>query len=509
MEENQRSTNKQARRSAELKMMEFYDSLERKVKRHRPEIFIPYMANLFRESLENFYRTKVPPHFILRSIEANCAFWKEGYDEQINRNRMAKIINLYIGYDNPVLINAIHTNLDITYLMMHREQIIVQTKPTSGFIARTWMLFVNNPSMKTIKKRFEDKYSLSIDDWFKLCYLCYAIAISDNYGWINIKSVESCSFIRIENESINPFLELTSITIDEIKEQFFDNIAKIPLEFHFLNKYIFLDRPIIHFSNQKLISPNPNFILLNAAEGLYKLASKLEGFDKSFGKSFQSYIEEILSYLENTISFIKSNKLENLTSGKSCDFLLEFENHILLIECKGTSLTTKVISENAILNNNSTSKIVEGMSQIYSTAQDLANGTLNSLGIDNNKIVIGVIVTFGDIPLVNTDWYHSIVMKRGENKIPQSLYPNVKIHGRPIIISVSTLESIINYLNSTDSSFIELYDEKASLPPYKGDWDAFIRSKTSELKDKIQQLHLVNEQINHFLISLGIPKEKL
>ena len=79
---------------------------------------MPYMSRLFRKAVENLGRTKIPPHFILRSIEANCAFWKEGYDEPIDYNKMAKIINLYLDNDNPFLVNVIHRNLDLTFLMM-------------------------------------------------------------------------------------------------------------------------------------------------------------------------------------------------------------------------------------------------------------------------------------------------------------------------------------------------------------------------------------------------------
>jgi len=130
------STEREARRKAELKMREFYDHLEKRIKRHRPEVFIPYMSTLFRRSLEDFDHTKIPPHYILRSIEANSAFWKEGYDEPIDRNKMVNIINLYIGYDNPFLINVIHRNLDLTFLMMWREQILVQKRPNRNYMAK-------------------------------------------------------------------------------------------------------------------------------------------------------------------------------------------------------------------------------------------------------------------------------------------------------------------------------------------------------------------------------------
>lgn len=503
----ERSTERDARRKAELKMRELYYHLEKSTKRHRPEVFIPYMSSLFRKSLENFNRTKIPPHFILRSIEANCAFWKEGYDEQIDRNKMAKIINLYIDYDNPVLVNVIHKNLDLTFLMMWREQVLVQKRPNSNYMARTWRLFVNNSWMKRIAKEFEAKYSVTMDDWFKLCFLCYVIAVNDTSSCINIESVESCDFITIDKRSIGPYLELTCTKPKEVKEKFLEHM-KEPLEYHFLNKYIFMERPILDLGNCRLIAPNPNFLMLNAGEGLYQLSSDIAGFDTNFGKSFQSYTEELLGCIENKVNFIKSEELERLASGKSCDFLLEFEDHLLLIECKATSLTVNKLTENAILNNNSTVKIAEGIVQIYATAHDICRGIFGASHIENKKPIFGIVVTFGEIPLVNTDWYNGFIWKRKEEELKSPIYPNEKIKGRPIVVSISTLEEIASYINSSGVSFADLYEEKASLPPHRGDWNAFMPSKISEIKEKIKKIPLLVEQNRDFYASLGVSEEK-
>jgi len=392
--------------------------------------------------------------------------------------------------------------------MMWREQILVQKRPNKNYMARTWRLFVNNSWMKRIARKFEEKYSMTMDDWFKLCFLCYVTAINDTSGRINIKAIESCNFVTVDKKSIESYLELTCTTPRKVKDIFFEYM-KEPLEYHFLNKYMFMEHPILDFGNFKLIAPNPNFVMLNAGEGLYRLSSEIAGFDTNFGKSFQSYIEELLVCIENKVNLIKSEELERLASGKSCDFLLEFEDHLLLVECKATSLTVSKLTENAILNNNSTVKIAEGIVQIYATAHDISRGIFNASKIENKKPILGIVVTFGEIPLVNTDWYNTFIWERKDKELKSPIYPNEKVKGKPIVVSVSTLEEIVTYLNSSGVSFADLYEEKASLPPYRGDWNAFMPSKISEIKEEIKKIPFLGEQIRDFFVSLGVSEEKV
>jgi hypothetical protein len=330
--------------------------------------------------------------------------------------------------------------------------------------------------------------------------------VNDAASRINVKTIESSDFVTVNKRSIDPYLELTCITPSEIRNDFLGHM-KEPLEFHFLNRYVFVERPIMNLGGGNLVAPNPNFVMLNASEGLYRLSSETEGFDTNFGKSFESYTEELLGCIDNKVNFVRNEELERLASGKSCDFLLEFEDHLLLIECKATSLTVNKLTENAILNNNSTVKIAQGIVQIYATAQDICRGVFDALNVENKKPILGMVVTFGEIPLVNTDWYNAFIWKRREEELKSPIYPNEKVKGKPVVVSISTLEEVVIYLNSSGVSFAELYREKESLPPNSGDWDAFMSSKLSEIQGKMNKMPFVDEQISNFFICLGVSPE--
>lgn len=84
-------------------MLRFYDALEKAVKRYPPESCIRYMAARLREAWDEIGKFRqTPPHRVLHSIEANCAFHKQGYDEKMDWSAVAKIMNTYYDYVDPL-----------------------------------------------------------------------------------------------------------------------------------------------------------------------------------------------------------------------------------------------------------------------------------------------------------------------------------------------------------------------------------------------------------------------
>jgi len=74
--------------------------------------------------------------------------------------------------------------------------------------------------------------------------------------------------------------------------------------------------------------------------------------------------------------------------------------------------------------------------------------------------------------------------------------------GRPIIISIETLELLITLLNNVNISLVDLYIEKENLNYHVvGDWDKFIGSKLKKI-DNFEPLCFTKQQVNDFLDSM-------
>ena len=95
------------KKSPKVAFLELYDALERRLKRHAPRDYIAWMSKRLAESwLDEKKLIQTPPHRIIHSIEANCAYWKEGYREPVTWRAIVKIMNILKG-NNKMIIRKI------------------------------------------------------------------------------------------------------------------------------------------------------------------------------------------------------------------------------------------------------------------------------------------------------------------------------------------------------------------------------------------------------------------
>jgi len=495
-------------------MLEFYDTIEKKVKRHRPEEYIPYCA----QRLSEFHRdvdkiSKIPPHNLLHSIEANCAYYKSGYDDQVTWKSFAQIMNLYQDYgDNPFLSYTISENIDRLFLMMARQQFELQNKPSRVHMARVWSLFVENPYTITLAEQFERVFGISFKQWLHLSFLSWVAAHENPTRIFKRDILLGCDFYKVTSQLADLFYSHVSYSIKQIKNNFLNIRNEEESAFHFLIRSVFLEKPIIAFDDGNMIAPAPDLIFLHSGEGLLDLVRTIPDSDSSIAKSFEYYIGTVLNCLNNKICVIPSNQLEDIvrrsTGGKVCDFIIETDSEILLIECKATTYTAKMFTDNAILNNSSTGKIANGLVQLYTTAHYLDNGVFDTLSIDNDKPAVGIIVTFGEIPLVSSDWYFKkFVMERAERRLSPPIFPSNKMTFQPIVMSVETFENMITILNNTSTSIINLSDAKEN-EGYAavGDWNTYLRS---QVNSEYQGLSIITDNNRNFFESMGVDMDRL
>ena len=237
---------------------------------------------------------------------------------------------------------------------------------------------------------------------------------------------------------------------------------------------------------------------------MYRLASTLEVFAVEFGDSFEGYIKKVLNSLQKAITILDSKKMEKTSTGKSCDFLVETKDTIILIECKACSFTANRLTDTVIENNNSTGKVSKGLVQLYTTAKDLENGRFDKFGIDHSKTTIGIVVTFGEIPSANSEWYfEEFFLKRADKKLNEAIYPSKQMTRRPIVIDVSGFERLIITLNSDTKTLQDMYDKKQSEGYHAtGEWGIWLASLHDS--EHLELLPFMQDAKIDFLEDLGI-----
>jgi hypothetical protein len=498
-----------AKISSKTAWLELYEALERKLKRYRPQEYIHWMSKRLAESWDNIEEfTKIPPHRILHSIEANCAYWKEGYDDKVDWNAVAKVMNTtYHDWTDPFLLAAISENINRFMLMMTREQIELQKRGSWSYIIRVWRIFVRNPSMQKSNQEFQAKFGLTMDQWIKLCFICWLIAIREEGSSFLIKNVPDPS-TGIGPKEFDAFLKYSARSPSEIGNHFLQIRKIVPYEFHSLIRSSFLETPIVRFEDETMIVPHTHLLFRHSGEGLYRLSKDLNAFNDEFGKSFEKYAQMVLGDMTNTQKIITSKQLKKFAKGKSCDFLIEMKDVVILVECKACSFTANQFSDDAIKDNNSTTKVIQGLTQLYATAKDLEDGLFDQFGVDKNKPTIGIVVTFGEIPSANSDWYfQEFFLKQADNKLPQALYPSKQMMRRPVVLDIQALEKLVLHLNACEKGLLHLYDEKMSKNYHAvGDWEVWLDSKEEGGK-AIKLLNFLREDKKEFLRQMNLPTE--
>ena len=496
------------KKSPKVALLELYDALERKLKRHAPRDYIIWMSKRFAESwLDDKKFIQTPPHRIIHSIEANCAYWKKGYREPVTWNAVAGIMNIYHDFVDIYQLNTIPESLERFFLLMYREQIPLQKRASWAHFLRSWVLFVQDDSMAESRREFHSHYGITMDQWVKVCFLCWTISFQEAGGSFLVQMIENPK-INISQEILKNFLKYSAKSPEEIGHYFLDMRKNEPHEFHSLIKSCFFETPIVRFSDNSIVVPHTHLLFLHAGEGLYRLAQPLGVFATEFSETFEKYIRKVLDSLKGVTRIIDSKMMEKTATGKSCDFLVETENTIILVECKACSFTAKRLTNTAIENDNSTAKVVKGLVQIYTSAKDLENGKFEKFNINRSKTVIGITVTFGEIYSANSEWYfENFFLKRADKKLNEEIYPSKQMTRRPIVIDISGFERLVAALSLDKRTLQELYDKRQADGYHAtGDWGIWLASQSNSRDSELPPF--LQEAKTEFLNDLGISTEE-
>jgi hypothetical protein len=81
----------------------FQEAIEAAVQRYRPIDFAPVAALKLRDVLGKSDRmAQWPPHFLVRAIEANCAYHNVHRADPVTERALAKVLREYHTYQDPL-----------------------------------------------------------------------------------------------------------------------------------------------------------------------------------------------------------------------------------------------------------------------------------------------------------------------------------------------------------------------------------------------------------------------
>ena len=463
-----------SKEEAKKKVADFNANLENRLKNIHPRDYLPYAASTLRRALEEQKSWgRYPPHFILHSMEANCAFHRAGHHAPIKPRTLDRILNVYKDFEDPAALYTLNqgteSDLDLFLLMLASQQFAVQAEWGRYRIA-DGILIYQQGSFRNSEPQFQIKFGLSFCDWIRVCLLLYLAAdAAKEDSIINSLYIRSNQEI-VSHTALTAGLRLLSRTVEELRTEYHKARSDLPsplLEPHLPS--LLADRPLIQIDRDRYVVTHAPFLLACSVEGIYDLchAHFESAFGIEIGSAFQSYVGRLIGEIPGKKVLMGEKELAQFIQGQVCDYILAMKDVILLVECKATSFSSTFVTENSVKQDNSTKKIVEGFSQLSNVARQLNRlDLLARIGHVGNRMVVGLVVTFKQIRFTDSQLYRSIVD-------PQVEFAQ-EFSCRPQVLDCAALDSLILAAyggHSLSSIFGERLEFKT---PFPLEWDKYL-----------------------------------
>ena len=465
---------------SKLKVMRFESELEGALKRFDACQYALAASKQLKAALANSETmySRWRPHHLMHSIEACCAYHRRGRADAITTGRLARVMNVYHDHPDQYVdyLLAVEQKLGLPFRVMYAEQIRFQEKPRETDFGRCYLLFVKNSPLPETTKWLLAKYGLSPDDWFTVAVGATTLVVTNDVPIVRPDALEAYEGWNVTREAIDAFISLSSRTPEEVREQY--HAERNAIDKWYLRGLVpsgFHKRPLLQAAESAYLAPLPSLLAHHLSSGLYELCRGYGPFGRELGDSFENYVQSVLEILAPG-RVIPPKDIENaVTGGKHCDFIADLPDANLLVECKATSMAVKILTEENIATDTATRMVVNGIDQHLSTAAAIRRGELDHLLTSKDKPLLGIVTTYGRIPMANIPWYRGLI----EEKLREAVglpddWPK-PFEGWPQILHVADLEELVRAHRVLNESVLSIIATKESQDPHAvGDWDTYL-----------------------------------
>ena len=491
-----------------------YAEVERLAGRHEPKVWGEFVAEQFKRCIirRDLYRSR-PPHLMLRSIEANAANWKAGRAYDFNENRFLKVMRVYATHNDPLHLSFAAKDLTAFFLSMNREQIELQITYNQFEIGRMWLIYGSTHHLTGSAAEMKSRIGITPIEWLQLCYLSFILTAAHSNSKVPIHWLSKYVKGGIDEKAVAAFAERVSWTVERLAKHYRKVRIDTPIQFHSFIRSAFLESPMMNYEDGLLLAPDPVLNIACMGAGLYRLLGKIwksrPELREEFSVSVSHYIEQLLNQVRQKTSLSTDSQIERLSGGKGCDFILETENMLLLVESKSVAFERRLLFPEYMQHDSSTKQIIHAGEQLRATQDDIRNGLFDSIVTDRTKPMKFIIATYGDIPYANSEWYLRRVIipsaESDESPLPSDTFG---LSSSPVVMSLQVLEMFIVAVNSFNISPLDLFTEKADHDQLRmGVWGDFLRGKLNTIKSSLRAFDFIDRANEEFIATLSNPSK--
>ena len=459
-------------------------TLASQLKHYAPQDWAALAASELREcGRDSTTMRRCPPHIVLRSIEACCAYSVDSINYLLDRRRFYKVVHEYMRHNDPVFLRLARFELVHFLIVLEREQITLQHSLTVNEIAKIYLVFADPIGMRMSNVAFQTEYGITILQWMQLCQAAYAAFEADPNGRIFASSLATYAKEHLGLDNINAFLKFSCWTPNSLGTHYREQLETYPPHFYVFIRSALLFHPIIDFGAGRLIAPIPSLVFRHTGYQLRTLLSRLWKSDQSesedlsheYTSSFERYIRRALEACKTNLRLLDESAMQSKEF--SCDFLLETKQALVLVECKAVEFTRDNLTIDAMRGDSTTRRIIKATHQLKNSYADLIAGRFDLYGIEKTKPVVLIVATFGRIPYVNSDWYFRNVIAPKAEVRGQTPPDGWGIRSRPIVLDCEALELFVMAMNTLNIEPHDLVAKKlekhGEFGP--GEWHTFLQ----------------------------------
>ncbi len=486
-----------------LRALRFDDDLEAKLKPFDPKDYACAASTQMNEALDGRARVAIwRPHDSIHSIEASCAFRRRHSRAQVSRNDLAKVMNVYSKHPDQYVMHLLEKeqNLELAFRVMALQQFPFQYRPHYQDFGRVYAIFVKDDPLARTADLLTSRFGVTPFSWLAVAFAVGALVIDRRPPIFKLAQITNFEEWELDAQEILACIELSSRSVEVIGEQFHQDREE--LEKPFLRGLIqsgFLQRPIIRFDSELYLAPLPALMFRQAGEGLIRFCRQFDPvFGEEIGKSFEQYVDVVIRTTRAASAVFGADEVAEHSPGRSCDFVVETPDCVVLIECKAVSLAARILTEKSLRQDGSTTQIVEGIDQVVSTAEAIQSGRLSRLIQDDGRPILPIVLTYGEIPMVNAQWYRDRIIRPGldQKGLTEDRISKLFCQG-PQVLSIEAFEMFVLVLEAKGMTFNELVDLKKKANYMEvGEWNTFLSNIVSG--ESIGPLGPPHEAMNEF-----------
>jgi len=429
--------------------------------------------------------------FLVSEVISYCT--KRIYDKKksfYNLKHRAKAVNYIRGFHDLVYKDTISD--EKVFLELNRiahQQFIWQPALRLANLYRYYIIYTDDDLDKLIIKTFNLDYK-------KLIIIAFLLMLQFNSKF-KIKCNFQSNIDLVPTDSFKIFLDFFGTTLDHIKSLIDENRK-------YDERLVYAFQPIRRFPiiiDDYYYCPIPTLLFWQTTKGIYYHLINKQGFDESFGRSFQNYLVKYITKV-NTDGKIQyyPEKVYGNPEKRTADIILVDKESVLLIECKTKRMLQEakenLIDKSAI--ENDIKKISFAFQQLYKQVDEYKNNKYPHLKCDKTKKIFLMVVTLenwflGFNPYLYDRLKDEIIIKLESIKKSKELIKEIPY----FFFSAEEFEEVMQVINKHG---IKYYCEKFNSE--KG-FDAF---KSFEYKTIFQEevdeiFHSLKSNSNEPLIS--------